>query len=439
MKSRMTKRTALSIGVLLILFIMISAALPVSAAAPEAPDGITATSYLLYDKTHGKYLVEENAFAMVNTSTSAKITTGLIACELLADRLKESVTVTSEMLSEASGYRMNLKEGERIKILDLLYGAICGSYNDAAYALAHVCGGSTQGFVELMNSRAHQLGAKSTVYTNPLGYPDNSSMITTAYDTLKIALAASENELYMEICSAIKHTVARTNKTDERQFYNRNYLVSSAANDDYFNSKCAGMNAGYSGEAGGWSIITLAHDDGADYVCVVLGGKENTDGSVVHAYNDVNTLVNWASDTYNNYTLFPAGAQLGTTKIPLTIGEGSAYVTAEDLTVYVPTQNSSVSYNITLDDDLKAPLSAGERIGCVAVTLNGEKIGECDLLIKESCEANAVMTVIDALGAYTKGRAFIATLICFAVLLAAAIAYRYANRYNSRSRYTRRR
>ena len=428
--------TALA-AVLIISFAL--APFTISAETPESPQNISATSALLYDKTHGKYVVEENAFAMVNTSTSAKITMGLLACEILADRLEEEVTVTEEMISEASGYRMNLKDGELIGIKDLLYGAICGSYNDAAYALAHICGNSSQGFVELMNSKALELGAKNTKYTNPLGYPDNAAMITTAYDTLKIALAASDNQLYMEICSAVKYTVPKTNKTDERQFYNRNHLVSSAANTSYYNAKCKGMNAGYSGEAGGWSIVTLAHDDGADYICIVLGGKENADGSEIFAYDDVNTLVNWACKTYNNYTVFPAGAQLGTTKIALTMGDGSAYIAADDLTVYVPTEgNNSIYRNIELEENLKAPLAAGTRIGKVTVTFEGEKIGECDLLLKDSCEANGVMLVIDALGSYTTGRAFVATLICFAVLLALVFLYRYLNRYKSRGRFTRR-
>lgn len=427
-------------AVLIFTLLFILSALPISAAAPEPPKNITAVSALLYDKTHGKYLVEENAFAMVNTSTSAKITMGLLACEMLGDRLEEKITITEEMIAEASGYRMNLKVGELIGIKDLLYGAICGSYNDAAYALSHVSGKSIQGFVEMMNLKALELGAKNTKYVNPLGYPDNASMITTAYDTLKIALAASENELYMEICSAVKYTVPATNKTEERQFYNRNHLVSSAADAGYYNSKCKGMNAGYSGEAGGWSIVTLAHDDGADYICIVLGGKESADGSEIYAYDDVNALVNWACKTYNNYTVFPAGAQLGTTKIPLTMGDASAYIAAEDLTIYVPTEeNISIYRNIELDNDLKAPIEAGTKIGRVTVTLDGEKIGDCELLLKESCEANGVMLVIDALGSYTTSRAFIATLICFAVLLGFVFLYRYLNRYNSKSKFRRHR
>lgn len=415
--------------------------LPIFAEELPTPPSVSGgEAIVLYDKTHGRYLVEKNGADMLNTSTSAKIMTGLLACEILANRTEETVTVTEDMLSAVAGYSMKLQAGEKIKIIDLLYGAICGSYNDAAYVLAHVCGGSVDRFVALMNERALSLDAKATTYTNPLGYPDSAGMITTAYDTLKIALAASENPLYMEISSALKHTAPATNKSDSRQYYNRNYLISSAADPRYYNASCSGMNAGYSGEAGGWSIVTLAHDDGADYICVLLGGKESADGNRIYAYESVNTLINWAKKTYNMYTVFPEGAQLGTTEIGLTSLEESdaPYITANALEVYVPTTVSgSLNYTIDIDKDLKAPLSAGDEIGCVTVTSYGEIVGTCPLLLKEDYEVNNVMLVIDRIGAYTKSRAFVATIVCFIVLLIIALIHRRETRYESRGKYTR--
>lgn len=430
------RRFAAIVATLFIILTTVLTVLP--AAAVESPEVDGGEAIVLYDKTHKRYIVEENGFAMLNTSTSAKIMMGLIACETLSDRLDQTVTITEDMISGASGYSMSLKVGEKIKIEDLLYGAICGSYNDAAYALAHICGGS--GFVDMMNDRALELGAKNTTYVNPIGYPDSSSMITTAYDTLKIAIAASDNELYMSICSAVRHTMAQTNKSAERVIYNRNYLVCSATTGSYYNAKCKGLNAGYSGEAGGWSVVTLVEDDGAEYICVLLGGKENADGSEIYAYESVNTLANWVCKTYDDYTIFPAGAQVGTTNIGL-VGvttNDAPYIAADDLTVYVPA-GCEVSYHVEIDKDLKAPIAEGTVIGKVIATADGDKVGEVDLLLKNSYEANSIMVVIDKIGSYTMSRAFVATIICFVVLLAAVLIYRYVNRYNSHGKYTRRR
>ena len=409
---------------LLVVLVMASSLFCFSIGAAEEtklPAVENAAAACLYDKTHNKMLVNENPDTVLNTSTSAKVMTGLIACQMLAERLDETITVTAEMLQGTSGYSMRLSVGESIKIKDLLYGAICGSYNDAAYVLASVCAGSAQSFVSLMNERARELGAESTAYTNPLGYPDNSAMVTTLSDTLKIALAASDNELYMEISTAKKHDVAATNSSGARTVYNRNYLISSRSTQAYYNEKCAGMNAGISGDAGGWSIVTLAHDDGADYICIVLGGKENEDGSAIYAYDTVNKLVNWACSTYNNRAVFEKDQILGVAEIEMTsLGKEKVRVAAaESLSAYVSADNASnLEYRLEYPDGaLRAPLKAGDVIGKVKIYSGNEVVGECDVYITEDCEVNAVMQVINTIGDYTKSRAFLATIVCFAILL----------------------
>lgn len=409
---------------LLLLSLMIISSFFVFRASADAsitpPTVENCRAACLYDKTHGRVLVMENPDTPLNTSTGAKVMMGLLACELLSDRLDESVTLTDEMLSGASGYSMQLKSGETIKIKDLLYGAICGSYNDAGYAIASICSGSSVGFVSAMNERAKALGALSTSYTNPLGYPDNDAMKTTLSDTLKIASAASENSLYMEICSAKKHEISETNLSGARTVYNRNYLVSSRSTQAYYNPVCSGMNAGISGEAGGWSVITLARDDGADYLCIILGGEESEDGRI-YAYDAANRLINWACDTYNLYKVFDKGQIIGKAEVGLTaLGSQKVdYALSDDLSIYIPDHASpSITYKTRfVSDKLEAPIKAGEEIGKVSVFCDGEIVGECGVVLLEDCESNVFMKAINALGDYTKSRAFIAAIVCFAVLL----------------------
>ncbi len=437
---RQTRQKIRLLSLLILPLILISSLflLPAYAAdAPTPPDITDGRAYCLFDKTHNKMLVEKNGNERLNTSTSAKVMMGLLACEMLADRLGETVTVTDEMLSGVSGNSMKLQSGEQIKIEDLLYGAICGSYNDAAYVIASVCAESAQGFTDLMNEKAKELGANSTSYTNPIGYPDNAAMVTTLSDTLNIALAASENELYMEICSAKKHEIYANNSSSARTVYNRNYLVSSRSTQAYYNPVCQGMNAGISGEAGGWSVITLAKDDGADYICIVLGGSENEDGSKIYAYDTVNALVDWACETYNDHKVFDKGQVLGQAEIKMTaLGtEKVDYATAEELSVYIPDHASpDVSFKVEyISDELEAPLNAGEKIGIARVYCNGEKVGECDVILTADCEANAVMKVIAAIGQYTKSRAFAATLIFLVIALPIAIVIKKSRSHTSGS------
>ena len=419
------KRNLVRLFCLAILIMILAPSLFIFAASadntPTPPEITDGGAYCLFDKTHKKMLVSKNETAVLNTSTSAKVMMGLIACEELSSRLDEVVTVTESMLSGSGGYSMRLQAGEQIKIIDLLYGAICGSYNDAAYVLASVCGGSADGFVERMNQKAKALGAASTNYKNPIGYPDNDAMVTTLADTLQIALAASENQLYMEISSAKHHDIGATNMSAARTVYNRNYLISSRSTQAYYNSACKGMNAGISGEAGGWSIVTLATDESTDYICIVLGGGENAETGEICAYNTVNTLVDWACDTFNDYQIFKKGQILGEAEIGMTaLGTKKAeYAAAQDFSVYIPDgSNPSLNYKVEyVSERLIAPIKAGERIGTANVYCNGELVGKCDVILTEDCEANVIMKAIGAIGGYTKSRAFILTLIFIVIVM----------------------
>lgn len=408
-----------------------------SGVGGDAPEVENCAAFVLYDKTHEKYVVEKDGFAILRTSTSAKITMGLVACERLGNRLDETVTVTEEMLAETSGNSMKLKSGERIKIVDLLYGAICGSYNDAAYVLAHIVGGSAKGFVDMMNARALELGANNTHYENPLGYPDHDAMVTTAYDTLKIALAASKNELYMSISSALKHKVEATNLTATREFYNRNNLISTASTDKYHNGKCMGMNAGYSSDASGWSIVTMARDDGAEYICVLLGGVESASRNL--AYDEVNKHVNYFCDKYNSFTVFEKGDKITSARVAHTsiTTDDAPCIAKEDVTVYIPTDGGAqLTTEIKLNEDIKAPIAAGTVVGKVIISMNGRKVGEGDIVLAESYEANGFMSAMGKISGYTKSRAFVLTLIIFAILISVALILKFRNpNFFTKSKY----
>ncbi len=400
---------------------------------PPALEGVSAVYF--YNITSDKLIKAENETVELNTSTSAKVMMGLLACEKLGDRLNDHIQVTKEMLSGVSGVQYGFLTGQSVLISDLLYAAICGSYNDAAYIVAYAVSGNVENFVTLMNKRAHELGATKTYYTNPIGYPDNASMVTTASDTAKIALAAYKNSLYMQICSAYK---LQTSEGDI--IYNRNYLVCSHSNADYYNKNCLGMNAGYSGESGGWSVITVASDDDQKYLCVMLGGEESPSGKI-YAYSETNKLINWALSEYKTVTLFKKGKEIGLIEIGLTGSANQAsYVTATDLNVYLPVE---ITYHEGLltpkielySDKVNAPVEAGYKVGELKIYYDGDCVGKCDLILTESYEQNPILAAINKVGEYTKSRAFIITLISAVVLVPCAIIFVKAK--HSRHKYTR--
>ena len=431
----------------LLLIILLSVTLlPAFATEDASPDidfsGVG--SVYMYDITHNAALFDYNSDAVLNTSTSAKIMMGLLLCEALEGRLDETVTVTSSMLDGVRGSCMkpNLTAGEEISINSLLYAALCGSYNDAAYVLADIAFGDRSELVAAMNKRAAELGANNTKYTNSLGYPDNAEMKTTAKDVLKIAREAQKNELYMRYVSAEKYTCEKTNKSDKRYIYNRNSLVSGNTYSYYYNSRCIGMNAGYSGEDGGWSVVTSVNDEGVEYIVIVLCGRESADETEVYAYSIVNKLVDYVCDKYNYVRIYKKGQEVGMTTVGLTAlnTDNAPYLAAEDLNIYVSSDidlHKDVTYKVHYTQkNIKAPIAAGTKIGVMQAIYNGQIIGECDLVLEESYERNAIMGFIQSLFDYTQSRAFVASIVFFVISFALTVIYLRvrASRFNRRIR-----
>lgn len=390
-----------------------------------------AKAVYMYNITHGVALFDYNSDIKLNTSTSAKITMGMLLCDALKDKLNEKVTVTSEMLDGVTGSCMkpNLVVGEVISIDALLYGALCGSYNDAAAVLAHIAFGDKSELVAQMNKKAAELGAANTHYTNILGYPDNSEMLTTAKDVFKISMSAYKNELYMKYASAEKYTCDKTNKSDKRYIYNRNSLVNPNSSAGYYNPDCIGMNAGYSGDNGGWSVVSAVNDESVEYIMIILGGSESEDETQIYAYEIANILANYVCNEYSYVTVYKKGQEVGMTTVGLTAlnTDNAPYLAESDLRIYIPSSvdpKKDVTYKVHyINGEINAPIEAGTKIGVIEAIYNGQIIGEANLILKESYERNGVMAFIQALFEYTRSRAFVFTLIFFPVSLICAFVF----------------
>ncbi|MBE6547631.1 MAG: D-alanyl-D-alanine carboxypeptidase [Ruminococcaceae bacterium] len=425
------------------LFSTVTCAEDIGLPEPPKTEGVDAIYF--YNITSDKILKAENDNTPLATSTSAKVMMGLLACENFENKLQQQVQITGEMLvgingSNISGLKYDLKAGDKVLVSDLLYLAICGSYNDAAYVIAYLVGGSAENFVAMMNRRAHELGATKTHYTNPIGYPNNESMVTTASDTAKIALAAYKNSLYMEICSENMYTLS-TSET----VYNRNYLISSHHDrlygGKYYNEHCFGMNAGQSQSVGGWSLITVASHSDQKYLCVILGGHE--DENNIFAYAAANKLVKWAVAEYQTHTIYKKGTELGLIEIGLTgmAKNQGAYVTAQDLKVYLP-KNIQYSENLLTrkielsSQKVDAPVSAGHKVGEVKIYYNGDCVGKCDLVLADDYTQNPILAAVNKISEYTHSRAFLITAIVAVISLPTAlIIIKHKNRKGSHRKY----
>lgn len=382
-------------------------------ALPPSADEAEAV-YLVHVES-GTPVFEKNATETVSAGSTVKVMAGLLACETLADRLYEEVAITAEMVNSSAGYRLYIKVGDILTVEQLLYAAICASYNDAFDALAVYIAGSKDAFVERMNTRAVEIGCDHTFFSDPSGVDDASR--TDADDLYRIAKQAYENTLYMQICSTVRYSFTGSHKLDARTFYNRNALVSKTMTDKYFNAKCKGMSAGYT-ERGGSCVVTAANKGEDTYICIVMGAPETEE--TTYGYLVVNRFLAWCFDAFGYQTLLSPDQAVCT--VPVTVSDTVHEMelrVAEPFSCFLPLTaeiGTDVTFSIRLNTPLlEAPVSEGMPVGYVAILYRGQQIEILPLYTAGAAERSAFVGALKGIQALTQNRAFMAGLIFFTV------------------------
>lgn len=410
-------------------------ALP-TCALSEPPEAEHADAVFFYNVEQNRVMYEKNSQKEVYPTSTVKMMTGLLAIEMLSSRIDETVTVTEEMLEGVKGNNISLKAGERVTIKDMLYATICGGSNDSAAVLSYVAAGGVDEFVALMNDRAAAIGAEHTHYENVSGM-HHDRMRTTAYDTFLIAKTAAENSLFLEISSAHKYAMPKTNKAEARNIYNKNMLISRYSETKYFNTLANGLNAGSTSQ-GGYCLATCAENDGQTYICVVMGAKEV--GGTIYSYKVANDLIKWAYNSYGYVEVLTTDRLV--CELPVTLSEDVDYVTLrpeKPLEVFLPLdinpeEDLTYSYKITTEK-LEAPVAEGQAAGFITVSYGKEALGTVNLVALNNVERSEFLYGLKKLGDFSKSRVFIASVISLVILL---VAYVFGTAfYRGRSRKRR--
>ncbi len=180
---------------------------------PENPKALRdrdlqGTACVLMDRSSGRVLYDKNAESKRYPASTTKIMTLLLALEY--GHLNETVTIPQEALEVPSdSSRTPVKPGEEMPFIDLLYGMMMKSGNDAANSVAVIVAGSVPAFVEKMNQRAAELGCTGTHFMNPHGYHDEEHY-STAKDLALIAREGMRHNTFRAIVSAMEYTMAPT-------------------------------------------------------------------------------------------------------------------------------------------------------------------------------------------------------------------------------------
>ena len=234
-----------------------AALLAVALLIPVKAEAVSARRAYVLDAVSGRALFARNADERSLIASTTKIMTALIVCEQcnVLDRMripKEAVGI--------EGSSMYLKEGEVLTLQELLYGLMLSSGNDAAVALAIYCGGTVEGFAELMNDKARILGLSGTHFENPNGL-DSPGHYSTARDLAVLAAYAMKNPVFYKTVSA------KNVKVGERYLTNHNKLLWRLEGAD-------GVKTGFT-KAAGRILVSSATRQGRRIIGVTIDAPDD--------------------------------------------------------------------------------------------------------------------------------------------------------------------
>ena len=320
---------------------------------------LSAEKAILADAATGRILYEKNADSRSLIASTTKIMTALIVCEQcnVLDRMmipKEAVGI--------EGSSMYLEEGEILTIQELLYGLMLSSGNDAAVALAIYCGGTVEGFVQLMNDKAHRLGMENTHFVNPHGLdaPDHYS---TARDMAVLAAYAMNNPIFARTVSAKTVTVG------QRYLRNHNKLLWQVEGAD-------GVKTGFT-KAAGRILVSSAVRQGRRLIAVTINAPDD--------WNDHQKLLEQGFSEYRPQTLVQQGEILG--MLEIAGGEaGEVSVLAAENFVYCLRKNETWRLELPAPGFVYAPVVQGQEAGYAHIFVEGKAVGKIPLTFADTVE-----------------------------------------------------
>ena len=231
----------------------------------------------LFNESTKEVLYAKNAYERIYPASMTKTMTALLAVENCPD-LSEMVTITEEMVAGLStgSSLAGLQPGESYSVSDLLSGLLIPSGNDAANALAFHIGGSIEGFVEMMNLRARELGMLHTHFVNAHGLHDRNHY-TSVYDLYLLMRQFIRHPELTEAASAREFSASA--KKPDGTYEMKNWRSANSISLGYTELPegvtLLAAKTGYTVSAGRCLVIAVKGPDKSDYIAVVAKAESH--------------------------------------------------------------------------------------------------------------------------------------------------------------------
>lgn len=378
--------------ILLVVALLVGTGEAQAASRAPAPEELTAEAAILLDVETTKILFEKNADQTMPPASTTKILTALM---LLENADVGEVVVVGEEVGKIGpdSSVAKIKPGDRLTVAELVYALFLPSGNDAAYTAAVYVGRRISGFeqlaidkavdvfVDLMNKRAKELGAVNSNFVVPDGY-DTPGHESTARDLALIALAAIENDFLRQVAATPEY------HWQGRRWGNTNRLLRQEYPDAYY-PWATGLKTGYTGNAG-HCLVATARGGGREQIGVVL--KSDKKGR----WADIRCLLEYGFNGWKQYTMFVQGREIFTVPVKGLLGSKRVKILAaegwSDLLSVEQIDSLELDYRwrrgvVSAREKglaLKVPIRKGQVVGIVVISLEGEVLGEVEMVAAAS-------------------------------------------------------
>lgn len=409
------------------------AAVPAAADETKTPvpdPDIQAKAALLVDRDTETVLYAKNEHAELYPASLTKIMTALLTLEAVDQgklALDQELTATAAALDglAADGSTAGIKVGETMTVENYLKCMLIVSANEACDVLAEGVSGSVSAFVDAMNARAAELGCKNTHFVNPNGLHD-SQHYTSAWDLYLITREALKHPEFMAVCDMGVAEIPATNLSESRRLRTTNYLLSNWRAAGYLYPDAHGIKTGSTSEAG-HCLVSSATRGSRSLISVVLGADRvvgENGVADVKSFSETKRLFEWGFANFSTQTVLTELDMLADVPVALSKIDSVAVHPDREVTLVLPNDvgPEDLERKLTLEENVQAPVSAGQELGSVELSHNGTVYVSVPLVALNDVEASKLLTFwFNVQGFFSRTSVRVALIVIGLLILAGVV------------------
>jgi D-alanyl-D-alanine carboxypeptidase (penicillin-binding protein 5/6) len=341
--------------------------------------GLNAKSAILMEESTGNILYESNPDERLPIASVTKVMTMLLIMEAVDSgkiSLDDMVTVSENAMSYG-GSTMFLETGEQLTVNDMLKGIAVASANDGCVAMAEHLAGSESAFVDMMNEKAKELGMENTHFMNTNGL-DEDDHYSSARDVAIMSRELMKHETIFNYTSIWMDTL----RGGKFQLANTNKLIR-------FYDGANGLKTGSTSKAL-CCLSAAAKRNDMQLIAVVLGAPTSAE-----RFASAKSLLDYGFANYAVNTQITAGDEVQNIAVEKGVDKEVGVVAGDSCSTLVKKgQEDNITKEIKIDETITAPIEAGQKIGTMTISRDGEVIADIDLNASSAVEKKGIGLII---------------------------------------------